>query len=152
MLKRLCILCYLSFLLGCAMTIESQLSLVKTGMTKVEVDKILEDKGRWVGNVNTVEGVYAVWGYPSDSFGPNAVFNQESLQQRHYLFFEGEKFIKYSNTFQPYMPKSEAVTPAGLGGPGSLGGGGMIGGGPMGMSPAGETGSSPNSPPSTPAE
>lgn len=148
MSRKIFLLCFLFSFLGCALTIEDQLITLKPGMTKPEVDKFLQDKGRWVGNVNTKEGVYAVWGYPSDSFGPNAVFLQESLQKRHYLFFEENKFIKYSNTFQPYMSTQETTTPAGLGSPGAFGGGGMIGGGgPMDMSPAGEA--APNSTPSS---
>lgn len=137
MLKRFCLVCFLFSLLGCLVTVESQLTKIKPGMTKAEVDKILQDRGKWVGNVNTEKGVHAVWGYPRDSFGLNAMFDQESLQQRHYLFFEENKYIKHSNTFHPYMPKAETVTPAGVGSPGAFGGGGMMGGGPTGM-PSGE--------------
>jgi hypothetical protein len=152
MLKRFCLLCFIFSLLGCIPTIKSQLSNIKPGMTKAEVDKILEDRGKWVGNVNTEKGVHAVWGYPSDSFGPNAIFDQESLQQRHYLFFEENKFLKYSDTFRPYMSKPETVTPAGVGSPGAFGGGGMIGGGLMDLSPGGETEPSLSPSPSTPME
>jgi hypothetical protein len=140
MLKRFFVLCYLLSLLGCAVTIESQLPLIKTGMTKVEVDKILEDRGKWIGKIDTEEGVRGVWGYPSTSFGLTSMFDPSSLQQRYYLFFEGDKYINYSNSFNRFLPRSKTDTPAGVGSPGALGGGGMMGGGPMGMPPGGETG------------
>jgi outer membrane protein assembly factor BamE (lipoprotein component of BamABCDE complex) len=133
MLKKIYVLCFFFSIIGCALSIDSQIDNLKPGMTKKEVDLALQDKGKWIGPVETEEGSRAVWGYPSSSYGPNAVFNQDVLK-RFYLFFDGDKYVKHTDSFTPYQSKSPSMaTPAGVAGPGSFTGGRMPGGSPGDM-------------------
>ncbi len=124
----------LLFLLGCTVSFEQQLPLLKPGMTKQNVDEILQNNGKWLGTIGTEEGMRNAWGYPKESFG---MFSLNTVK-KYYLLFDNDKFIKYSDRFLPYSSSSEMAIPAGQASPGGFSGGGMIAGGtPMGVSPGG---------------
>ena len=148
MLTKISLLCFFFSIYGCALSIDSQIDNLKPGMTKKEVDLALQDRGKWIGPVQTEEGQRAVWGYPSNAYGPNAVFNQNAIK-RFYLFFDEDKYTKHSDSFTPYLSKKPSMaTPAGVAGPGSFTGGRMPGGAPGDMTLEGvENSPPPNSSP-----
>ncbi len=124
----------LLFLLGCTVSFEQQLPLLEPGMTKQNVDEILQNNGKWLGTIGTEEGMRNAWGYPKESF---AMFSQNT-GNKYYLLFDNDKFIKYSDRFLPFSSSSGMATPAGSASPGGFSGGGMMAGGaPMGASPGG---------------
>ena len=132
MLRKIYALCFIFSTIGCALSIGGQIDDLKPGMTKKEVDLALQDRGKWIGPIETEEGSRAVWVYPSNAYGPNAVFNKEA--KRFYLFFDGDKYTKHSDSFTPYLSKKQSIaTPAGVAGPGSFTGGRMPGGMPGDM-------------------
>lgn len=131
---KLFIISSLLFLLGCSVTFEQQLPLLKPGMTKRDVDEVLQNNGKWLGTMGTEEGMRNAWGYPKESF---AMFSSNT-GKKYYLLFDNDKFIKYSDRFLPFSPSSVNAIPAGLASPGGFSGGGMIAGGaPMGASGGG---------------
>jgi hypothetical protein len=96
------------FLLGCIVSFEQQLPLLKTGMTKIQVNEILQDSGKWLGTIDTDEGIRNAWGYPTDCFGPRAKLDRKNLK-RYILFFDNgifTKYAKYTDTFLPYTSPS----------------------------------------------
>ncbi len=104
-MKKIIFTISLFFLLGCIVSFEQQIPLLKTGMTKMQVDEILQDSGKWLGTIDTNEGIRNAWGYPKDYFGPRARFDQKNLK-RYILFFDNDKFTKYADTFIPYTSPS----------------------------------------------
>jgi hypothetical protein len=91
------------FLLGCIASFEQQLPLLKKGMTKMQVDEILQDSGKWLGPIDTKEGIRNAWGYPTVYFGPIAKFDRKNLK-RYILFFDHDIFTKYTKYGDPFLP------------------------------------------------
>jgi hypothetical protein len=110
-MKKIIFISSLFFVLGCVSGLsKQQLSLLKPGMPKERVDEILQDNGKWLGLVSTSEGIRNAWGYPTESFGSGVKFNQQGLK-KYYLFFDNDRFAKYSDTFPSYMPYMQRILP-----------------------------------------
>ena len=147
MFKKILVLCFFLSIYGCALSLESMVKNLKPGMSKKEVDRILQDSGKWIGPFETEEGPRGVWAYPSAAYGANSLF-KEGKARRAYVFFDGDKYVKYSHTFTPYLSnKSSMATPAGVAGPGSFTGGRIPGGTPGDMTLEGVENPHPDSSP-----
>jgi hypothetical protein len=100
-MKKVWFFYFLICLAGCVPTFADRLSTLRPGMSKTEVDRILMDRGKWMGTINTKDGINKVWGYPSSSYGPQSAFNSQRFK-RYYFFFDGDTFVKYTDSYDPF--------------------------------------------------
>lgn len=104
-MKKMTYIISVLFLLGCIVSFEQQLPLLKEGMTKMQVDEILQDSGKWLGSIDTNEGIRNAWGYPTDCFGPRAKFDRKNLK-RYILFFDNDIFTEYAKYVDTLLPNT----------------------------------------------
>ena len=142
-MRKYCALLFLLLIVGCVVSFEDQLPKIEPGLTKKQVDEILQDPGKWVGTIDTeTDGVRNVWGYPSSSYRPDHLFLRK-IPKRYYLFFKDGKLEKHSEHFNYISSEPGINLPQGAAGPANnVGGAGMriqTGSPGMGM-PSGSSG------------